>query len=149
MEIMSNSYTKKKLPIIILLLALTLNFLTFSNGITTNNHRIMDTSSISVNGSGYESDSSFTELNLMAVSGRKSWKNFSKEVGWELVGYIPGGRYQTVVNKIYFVVTKGIQLGTKDWVGLAWTVADAISPLIPGAHAAKIFLSIAKLTPSF
>lgn len=88
-------------------------------------------------------------LQLMAVSGQKSWGNFATDVTIELASYIPAGKYQKVYNRIYLVLTKGWQAFTNDWMGLAWTVVDAVTALIPGALPAQIFFSIAKLTPSF
>ncbi|KXA12862.1 hypothetical protein HMPREF3222_01085 [Clostridium perfringens] len=86
---------------------------------------------------------------LRACMGKQSWSSFAWNVAMEGAGYLPAGKFQKVYDKVYLVVTKGYQLGTRDWESLCWTVVDVICAFVPGAVPAKVFWSICKLTPSF
>lgn len=147
-ELFKNKNISLKYSILILFLILSFNvFLASSQYKNSNDYveHVLISEDSQVNFKDYN----LAKTNVMAVSGKKSWGSFAGEVTAELAGFIPAGKYQKIYNVVYLVITKGWQAFKHDWVGLAWTVVDAVSALIPGAVPAKIFWSIAKLTPSF
>lgn len=152
MENILKNLTNKKLTILVLLFSLFANSIILTGGLSNNYFNAVESPKVSVlNTSDINPERSVaaTDINIMAVAGRKSWGSFTGDVVSELAAFAPAGKYWRIYNTVHLIITKGWQAYSKDWIGLAWTVVDAVSAFIPGATAAKLFWSISKLTPSF